>query len=38
MTGEVLVLTLSREIVKNVFQQGHSERKPEAYNLRTLRA
>lgn len=36
MTGEVLVLTQSCEIVNNVFQQGHNERKPEAYNLTTL--
>jgi hypothetical protein len=37
MTGEVLVLTQSCEIVKNVFQQDHSDRKSEAGNLRTLR-
>jgi hypothetical protein len=31
MADEVLALTLPYGIVKNVFQQGRSERKPEAY-------
>jgi hypothetical protein len=37
MTGEVLALTQCCEIVKNVFQQDHSERPPEAGNPLTLR-
>ena len=34
MTGEAPVLSLDGGIVKNVFQQGRSERKPEAYGSR----